>query len=63
VSYINKVFNYTKDSDCSYEEGKNKYIVSMHTNPEIEYTFTIKKDFLDDDNYPLNKDYTYNFTN
>lgn len=61
VNSINKVESYTNDSDCKYEWWKNKYIVQTSLNPESDYKLTIKKSFLDSDNYPLDKDYNYSF--
>jgi hypothetical protein len=61
VSYVYQVYEYSNDADCKYEEWKNKYIVTTQLNPENDYKLTIKNTLLDNDNYPLDKDYSYTF--
>ncbi len=61
VNYINLVSFYSKDKDCKYEAGKNKYFIQTTLNPVTDYDLTIKKQLLDEDNYPLSKDYNTSF--
>ncbi|MDD5770106.1 MAG: alpha-2-macroglobulin family protein, partial [Candidatus Gracilibacteria bacterium] len=62
VDYFYEINEWTKDKDCEYEKGKIKYILNTKLNPESDYKLTIKKSLLDNNNYPLDKDYIFNFS-
>ncbi|MBW7955016.1 hypothetical protein H3C61_04360, partial [Candidatus Gracilibacteria bacterium] len=62
IDYLSEVNEWTKNKNCIYEAGKNKYILNMRLNPNLKYNLTIKKTLLDNDNYTLDKDYQYSFT-
>lgn len=61
VDYLYDVNEWTKDPECSYEPGKNKYILNMRLNPNTSYKLTIQSTLPDQDNYPLEKDYSLAF--
>lgn len=62
IDYLFDVNEWTKDPDCTYEPWKNKYILNTRLHPNMSYKLTIKSTLPDNDNYPLEKDYTYTFT-
>lgn len=62
IDYTYDVNEWTKNLGCTFEKGKNKYLINMRLNPNSKYDLTIKNTLLDVDNYALDKDYKYNFT-
>lgn len=61
VHYISKISSWSRDESCIYEEWKHTYILQTSLNPETSYDLIIKKDLLDENNYPLDNWYKINF--
>ncbi len=62
VNSFYEINEWSNQKDCSYEVGKNKYIVNTSLNPNTNYKLTIQSSLPDVDNYPLDKSYSYSFT-
>lgn len=61
VNSLYAVNEWSNEKDCSYEAGKNKYIVNTSLNPNTDYKLTIQSNLPDVDNYPLDKNYSLAF--
>ncbi|MBS8121522.1 alpha-2-macroglobulin [Candidatus Vampirococcus lugosii] len=61
VRSIQEIYKYHSEQACSYEVGKNKYLLYTNLNPETDYVLNISNNLLDIDNYNLDKDYSYEF--
>ena len=61
VDYLQQVNEWTNDNECQYVSWKYRYILSMRLNPNTSYKLIILSKLLDQDNYPLDKDYNYSF--
>ncbi len=61
VNYISRINRYSNVDWCSYEENKNKYLFNTLFNPNSNYNLTIKKEFVDLDNYWLTGNFSTSF--
>lgn len=64
VTYISRLYSsYSnhKSGKCDYDKNKNRYLINTRLDPDTDYSLDLKKDFIDEDNYPLSSDFSTSF--
>gem|GEM_PF-2987109 len=57
---MNRVYDSSYgDQKCKYRVGAFVYQLTTKLDPDQDYTLKVSKDILDQDNYELDKEYTF----